>query len=263
MFENPKALGYSHDMLIYPSKIKTDEIYLDFLCICRDETRLSTALSQISKVSQKMVKKYGNNSSPLKNIILITDKWNVSTFEKYKQEYLYNAKKYNIWLVIFLICGEELQQIPFLPNDDRMNTDALPELRDIERYPITRKAIRYPLDGFTFEVFLGPWNQTGGYRYWFNPESLNWHKESVTGDCKNGRIPIRSLEKFMRNVEKLLNKKGANLIPGHNSCDDPGYVLNLFERVIEWAYSDTENNPDLKKLQLIVDEFIQKCDKEY
>ena len=263
MIENPKALRYSHDMLIYPSIIKTDEVYPDFLCICREETRLSTALSQISKISKKMVKEYGNTSSPLKNIILITDKWNGSTFEKYKQEYLYNAKKYNIWLVIFLICGEELQQIPFLPNDDRMNTDALPELEDIKKYTTVSKEIKYPLDGFTFEIFPGPWNQVGGYRYWFDPMSLRWHKESVAGECKNGRIPKRSLDKFMRNVDKLMNKKGTKLIPERNSCDDPGYVLNLFEQVVEWAYSDTENNPDLKRLQLIVDEFIQKCDKEY
>lgn len=262
VIENPRALGYGHELLIYPSKKKTDEVFPNFLCICREETRLATAFSQIKSVGDKMAEKYGNNSSLLKNIILITDKWNGNTFDKYKQDFLYKAKKYNIWLVIFLICGEELQQIPFLPNDDRMNPDALPELEDIERVPNIRKEIKYPLDGFTFEVFPGTWNQTGGYRYRFDPMALSWHKESVTGECKNGRIPKRSLDKFMRNVQKLINEKAEKLIPENNSCDDPGYGLNLFEKVIKWAYSDTENNPEFHKLQLIVDEFIKKCDKD-
>jgi hypothetical protein len=263
IIENPEALGFDHEMLIYPSENKTDEVYPYFLCICREETRLSTALSQMKKVSDKMVKEYGNQSSMQKDVILVTDKWDEETFRKYKLDFLNKAKEYNIWFVILLICGEELQQVPFLPNEDRKNADALTELEYMELIQNKRKEILYPLDGFMFEVSPGTWNMNGRYTYWFNPETLRWHKESVAGGCKDGRIPKRSLEKFMRNVQKLMTEKAGKLIPENNSCDDPRYVLNLFEKVIQWAYTDTENNPEFKRLQRIVDEFIQKCDKEY
>ena len=261
IIENQMLPGFNHDMLIYPAKNKTDEIYPNFLCICRDETRLSTALSKIRMITDKMVNKYGDNSSPLKNVMLITDKWDRNTFDKYKNDFLYKAKVYNIWFVILLICGEELQQIPFLPNDVR-HPDALPGLNDIEMVQNNRKEISYLMDEFTYEVHPSTLDQFGGYTYRFDLRTGDWRKEDVAGEYQEGRIPKPSFDKFMRNIRKLMDEKSDRLISESNSCDDMGYVLHWFDKDISWTYSDTETNPDFKRLQQIIDEFIQKCEKK-
>lgn len=268
LIEEPQILkkhGFFHDFNIFPAKQKCAEIFPDFLCICRGETRLSSALSQIKKVSEGMVNTYGKGLSPLKNVLLITDKWNDKTFAEYEADFMYKAINYNVWFVILLVVGRNLCQIPFLPNDRMCFTDIewAREKHFAEEFSSFERRIEYPRDGFMFEIVPGPWNQAEGYRYLFDPVSLTWHWENVIGECRNGEIHRRSFEKFIRNVKKLIDEKGPKLVPLNNSCDDSMCVLDMFGDPIKWAYSDTESNPELLKLQMIVDEFIQKCDSEY
>lgn len=268
IIDSPDILGrngLSHGFNIYPAKEKTDEIYPDFLCICKDKTKLGTAFSKMKQVSDKIAEKFGSGTSPLKNVLLITDKWDAQIFKKYEADFMYKAINNDIWFVILFVVGDELKQIPFLPNDRDCfrDMDWVRNERFKEEFTGQRQEIKYPIDGFTFHINGGTWAQDKRYTYYFNTSLLRWHMESLLGESRTGKIPKRALDKFLRNVHKLIEDNGNRLKPQSNSCDDPGYTLDVFNTVINWAYSDIDTNEEIGQLQKMIYDFIKKCDKEY
>ena len=225
------------------------------LAVCRGKSTLPGILRKIKGQCSKIVKKYPGKDTE-KIVVLLTDKWDTNTFEKYDKVFLNHALKDNFSFIILLVTEYGYTQIPFLPNDRHMLDSCRGEKieDDLSMDDIYRYLKDYPFE-YHFSTTLDKYGNT---EYIFNVEYMTWEKHSFREHCV-GHISRRSLNALVKKLCWIIDSK-ENSISFYNSKDN-FFKLKIFGKTVEWDFIPEYEEKNIKELPVAIRKFIEACEK--
>lgn len=98
----------------FPFGTPTDQIYPEFVGVCKGDDSIESVLNAASKHCDRTLRQLDPDVS--KTVIVVTDKWKEPAFrEKYARVFLRHSLVQNVLFVFLLITDDGVSQIPFSP----------------------------------------------------------------------------------------------------------------------------------------------------
>ena len=119
----------------YPFGVKTNEIFNDFIAICRTPDKLSNVFERISDWCKESGAKHPRGES--KHVLLITDQWNPADFQPYEKAFRTWAMHEDFWFIFIFVTNNALYDISFLPHEFYKFTRHIANGRKVDNRNIT------------------------------------------------------------------------------------------------------------------------------
>lgn len=237
------------------------------LAICRGETTLPSILGKIKKQCPKIVEEYPDKTKSDFNkiVVLLTDKWDTSKFEKYDKVFLNHALQDDFRFIILLVTAYGYTQIPFLPNN-RNELDKFSNVIVEDDFTINDlKNLLTSFESFEYEYYDRTRKQLAPKTYIFHLEFMKWDKIPDLEFIESGRIREKALLKFIKNVlwikDSLESRIESKSIK--QDKDSSIYVLHIFGKEVIWHPVSKDEDKLFGELTESMEEFIEKCDKKW
>ena len=262
---------YKYDALIqqinldfntFPFGFKTDdEVYSRFVAFCRGDDTLVKIFNEILKQSEKIYRKYEYDQYADKTVMIVTDKWDVSTFRKYEKRLLENAINKDVWCIILLATDYGYTEIPFLPHDRdafRYERHSFIEndldIRDMMDM-IDEDAIIYTVSGGALNL---------NEQIVFRTDSFHFEIEKVGTGVYHDSVDNKALSVFLDKVSWLADKDNETPQPFVQAKDGAEYTLHIFGRDLKWdsAACNRGGDPRFVRIYNAIDKLYKACEKK-
>ena len=237
------------------------------LAICRGETTLPSILRKIKEQCPKIVEEYPDKTKSDFNkiVVLLTDKWDTSKFEKYDKVFLNHALQDDFRFIILLVTAYGYTQIPFLPNN-RNELDKFSNVIVEDDFTINDlKNLLTSFESFEYEYYDRTRKQLAPKTYIFHLEFMKWDKIPDFEFIESGRIREKALLKFIKNVlwikDSLESRIESKSIK--QDKDSSIYVLHIFGKEVSWHPVSKDEDKLFGELTESMEEFMEKCDKKW
>ena len=237
------------------------------LAICRGETTLPSILRKIKEQCPKIVEEYPDKTKSDFNkiVVLLTDKWDTSKFEKYDKVFLNHALQDDFRFIILLVTAYGYTQIPFLPNN-RNELDKFSNVIVEDDFTINDlKNLLTSFESFEYEYYDRTRKQLAPKTYIFHLEFMKWDKIPDFEFIESGRIREKALLKFIKNVlwikDSLESRIESKSIK--QDKDSSIYVLHIFGKEVSWHPVSKDEDILFGELTESMEEFMEKCDKKW
>ena len=130
--------GESADYNIYSGNVKKRKLpppKSRLVAICKGQQKLPGFLRGILRESRNMI----NDSHGEKQVTVLTDKWDVSVFQKYEWDFLNSALMDKVQYIFLLVTDYGITVIPFLPQGFRFNGYIIDDSEDSDLWPSMRR----------------------------------------------------------------------------------------------------------------------------
>ena len=227
------------------------------LAICRGKMKLRHFLEEVLAKSWRMQKKFSNEE---KMVIILTDKWDATTFRKHEKAFLNYALQYEVRYIILLLTDYGITEIPFLPKDlailRRMRCNS------IEDNEIVNDMIQL-LDGKPIEFSITenvPQNKLM-LDFKVYVENMKWERTDNHGTVA-GDIRLDDLHRFVEDIWCITERRKKVLAPKSQKVDAPVCTLKIAGKTVEWNpdYAHLTDDKFFIDLDWKIQDFIHACE---
>lgn len=220
----------------FPFGARTADVFPEFVGACVGETTMLQALNAIDCYCKLAAENFP--SDDLKTVILLTDKWENSRFQRdFEFCFLNYALQQNILFVFLLVTDYGVTRIPFLA----ANELELQELRrrgysvETEHPGVAALEMLRQYSPCYFERQRGTWEQSGATRFEFDfRKNRCTISDGLSSESQVKRILPSAARRFAMSVHEFMQNSHST----YSNCTakDAGcYRAEVFGAYFEWS----------------------------